>query len=46
MYCSLSLNELNAVIFDYAWETDPGWSEKISVMSPLKEWLMEKYAEY
>ncbi len=41
-----SLNELNALILDYAWETDPGWAEKIPVLPPLKGWLMETYADY
>lgn len=41
-----TLNELSAVIFDYQWEQNPSWLEKIPAEGSLKEWLMETFIEY
>lgn len=41
-----SLNELSAVIFDYAWSSNPGWMDKIRVDEPLRGWLFNTYLEY
>lgn len=41
-----SLNELSAIIFDYQWDRDPKWIERISIKEPLKEWLIKTYIEY
>lgn len=41
-----SLNELNAVIFDYAWSRIPTWMNKISTTEPLKSWLFNTYLDY
>lgn len=41
-----SLNELNIVIFDYAWEKIPTLMNKIPIQDPLKHWLTETYLEY
>ncbi|OGU61375.1 MAG: hypothetical protein A2V66_15965, partial [Ignavibacteria bacterium RBG_13_36_8] len=40
------LNELSAVIFDYEWDQNPKWMDKISVNEPLKNWLIETYIDY
>ncbi len=41
-----TLNELSAAIFDYQWEKNPNWLEKIPAEGPLKEWLIEAFIEY
>ncbi len=41
-----SLNELTAVIFDYAWSSNPAWMDKIRIYKPLKSWLTDIYLEY
>lgn len=41
-----SLNELSAVIFDYQWEKESDWMEKIPAQGKLKIWLTEAYADY
>lgn len=41
-----SLNEINAIILDYVWEKGPGWTKKIPVDSPLREWLGKAYEKY
>jgi hypothetical protein len=41
-----SLNQLSAVIFDYAWISNPNWMDKIKIDEPLRSWLIETYNEY
>ncbi|MBN2355649.1 MBL fold metallo-hydrolase, partial [candidate division KSB1 bacterium] len=41
-----TLNGLSAVIFDYQWEHNPAWMDKIPVSGTLKEWLVEAYIDY
>ncbi|MFC2139807.1 MBL fold metallo-hydrolase [Bacteroidota bacterium] len=41
-----SLNELSAVIFDYTWDRNARWADKIPIEEPLKDWLTETYADY
>lgn len=41
-----SLNQLSAVIFDYAWSSNPLWMEKIRIDEPLRSWLSDTYLEY
>lgn len=41
-----SLNELTAVIFDYAWSSNPAWMDKIRIDEPLRSWLSDIYLEY
>jgi len=41
-----TLNELSAVIFDYAWSSNPMWMEKIRIDEPLRSWLSDTYLEY
>lgn len=41
-----SLNELSAVIFDYAWSSNPAWMDKIRIDEPLRSWLFDTYLEY
>ncbi len=41
-----SLNELSTIIFDYQWEKNPRWMEKIPVREPLKKWLIDTYNDY
>ena len=41
-----SLNDLSAVIFDYAWETDPGWMDRIPVKEPLRDRLIDYAIDY
>ena len=41
-----SLNQLSAVIFDYAWISNPNWMDKIGIDEPLRSWLSDTYLEY
>lgn len=41
-----SLNELNAVIFDQAWNRSSTWMNRIPAEDPLRAWLMDTYLEY
>ena len=41
-----SLNGLSAVIFDYAWSSNPAWMDKIRIDEPLRSWLFDIYLEY
>jgi len=41
-----SINELSAVIFDYAWSRIPTWMNKITIAEPLKSWLFDTYLDY
>ena len=41
-----SLNDLAVVIFDYAWDKDPAWMEKIGIEGTLREWLFDTYLDY
>lgn len=41
-----SLNLLSAVIFDYAWSSNPNWMDKIKIDEPLRGWLSDTYLEY
>lgn len=41
-----SLNQLSAVIFDYAWSSNPKWMDKIKISEPLRSWLSDTYLEY
>ena len=41
-----SLNELSAVIFDYAWSSNPTWMDMMRIDEPLRSWLIETYNEY
>jgi len=41
-----TLNQLSAVIFDYAWIKIPTWMDKIRIDEPLRSWLCDTYLEY
>ncbi|MCU0640370.1 MAG: MBL fold metallo-hydrolase, partial [Candidatus Krumholzibacteria bacterium] len=41
-----SLGDLSAVIFDYVWDRDPGWMEKIPAGEGLGKGLAEIYTDY
>jgi len=41
-----TLNELSVIIFDYQWDRNPKWLEKIPANEPLKDWLIETYIDY
>lgn len=41
-----SLNQVSAVIFDYAWSGIPAWMDKIRIDEPLRSWLSDTYLEY
>ncbi len=41
-----SLDDLSAIIFDYIWDRNPGWSEKIPAGEGLVKGLAEIYTDY
>ena len=41
-----TLNQLSAVIFDYAWSSSPTWMDKTGINEPLRSWLSDTYHEY
>jgi len=41
-----SLNDLSALILDYAWDRDAAWLDRIPVAGGLKQRLIEAYTEY
>jgi|GEM_PF-73231 len=41
-----SLDQVNAIVFDYAWNRTAAWMERIPVKEPLKSWLFDTYLDY
>lgn len=41
-----SLDAVTAVIFDTAWQQQPGWLGAVSASEPLRGWLSDVYLEY
>jgi len=41
-----SLDELSAIIFDYQWDRNPRWREKIPAKERLSDWLTDTYIDY
>jgi len=41
-----ALNEAAVVIFDQAWNENPGWLDQIKVEDPLRTWLRDTHREF
>ncbi len=41
-----TLNALSVVIFDYAWDKNPAWMNKVRIEEPLRECLVGLYRQY